>query len=106
MSVNPLTSATLDQAIDSHSLLLVDFWAKWCGPCKTFGGTLSEVAKDYPDVFFASVNIEEEAALAEEFAVRSIPFVMIIKNRTVVYAESGALPAQALRDLLDQAKAL
>ncbi len=104
MSVTPLTADTFDQTIESHPLVLIDFWAQWCGPCKAFGKTLLDITKDYPDIYFASVNVEEEKALAEEFAVRSIPFVMIIKNRTVIYAESGALPAQALRELLDQAK--
>lgn len=106
MSVTALTADKFDQTIESHPLILIDFWAQWCGPCKAFGKTLLEITKDYPDIYFASVNVEEEKALAEEFAVRSIPFVMIIKNRTVIYAESGALPAKALRDLLDQAKAV
>ena len=106
MSVTALTSDTFDQANESHPLMLIDFWAQWCGPCKAFGKILLEITQDYPDIYFASVNVEEEKTLAEEFAVRSIPFVMIIKNRTVIYAESGALPGQALRELLDQAKAV
>lgn len=106
MSIKSLTTNSFDQVIESHPLVLIDFWAEWCGPCKVFGNTLMEIAKDYPDVYFASVNIEEEKALAEEFAIRSIPFVMIIKNRTIVYAESGSLSAQVLRELLDQAKGI
>ena len=106
MSIQELTAHNFDQAVESHNLLVIDFWAQWCGPCKIFGKTMAEVEKEYPDIVFASVNVEVEKTLAEEFAVRSIPFVMIIKNRTVVYAESGVLSASALRELLDQAKAI
>lgn len=106
MSIAALTADSFDQAIESHSLVVIDFWAQWCGPCKAFGNTLLEVSKDYSDIYFTSVNVEEEKTLAEEFAVRSIPFVMIIKNRTVIYAESGALSEKALRDLLNQAEAV
>lgn len=106
MPIQELTADNFDKTIESHDLLVIDFWAQWCGPCKVFGKIMEDVAKEYADVTFASVNIENEKALAEEFAVRSIPFVMIIRNRAVVYAESGLLSASALRELVDQAKAL
>lgn len=104
MSILELNATIFDQTIASHNLLVIDFWAQWCGPCKTFGKIMTEVAKDYTDVVFASVDVEKEKALAEEFAVRSIPFVMIIRDQVAVYAESGLLSAMALRELLDQAK--
>ena len=103
-AITALTANSFDQVIETHPLVLIDFWATWCGPCKTFEHILKDVAKDYPDIHFASINIEEEKELTEEFAVQSVPFVMIIKNRTVIYAESGALSRQALRELLEQAK--
>lgn len=106
MSIQELTSQNFDQTLEAHDLLVVDFWASFCGPCRMFEKIMSQVAKEYPDVFFASVNIENEKALREEFDVRSVPFVMIFRNRVLVYAESGALSASALRELLDQAKAL
>ncbi|HLB56337.1 MAG TPA: thioredoxin family protein [Coxiellaceae bacterium] len=106
MSVQELTAANFDVMVESNELLVIDFWAEWCGPCKAFSKIMTDVAKEYQDVVFASVNIENEKALAEEFAVRSIPFVMIIKKRAVVYADSGLLSAVSLRELLDQAKAL
>lgn len=106
MSIQELTHQNFDLILESHALLVIDFWAEWCGPCKTFSKVMSVVAKEYPDVVFASVDIEKEKELSEEFAVRSVPFVMIIKDRTVIYADSGALSAATLRELLTQAKAL
>ena len=106
MPIKELTSNNFDQTLETHNLLVIDFWAEWCGPCKAFGKIMSTVSNEYPDVTFASVNIENEKSLAEEFAVRSVPFVMIVRNRTVVYAESGLLSAASLRELLDQAKNL
>ncbi len=106
MSIAELTADNFDQAVESHDTLVIDFWASICAPCKIFSKVMQIVSKEYPDVFFASVNIEAEKELAEEFSVLSIPFVMIIKNRAIVYAESGVLSELALREMLDQAKAL
>jgi len=106
MPIKELTINNFDQALESHDLLVIDFWASFCSPCKAFEKIMSTVSIEYPNVTFASVNIENEKVLAEEFAVRSVPFVMIIRNRAVVYAESGLLSASSLRELLDQAKNL
>lgn len=106
MPIQELNANNFDQAIESEGVIVIDFWAEWCGPCKAFAKIVANVAKEYPDVVFGSVNVDDEKALAEEFSVRSIPFVMIMRNRVVVYAESGMLSASSLRELLDQAKVL
>lgn len=105
-TIKKLTAVNFDEVLASHSLILIDFWAQWCGPCKGFAKVLEEVAPKYPDCLFGSVDVETEKALAEEFSVRSVPFVLIIKDQVVVYAESGALSESGVCELLDQAKQL
>jgi thioredoxin 1 len=101
-----LTVDNFDDAVQKNALVFIDFWAQWCGPCKAFGKVLEAVMPDYPEFVFASVDIEKEKALVEEFNIRSIPAIMILRDQTVVYADAGALTVEALRDLLDQAKEL
>lgn len=105
-NVVEITEKNFDETIEKHSLLLIDFWAEWCGPCQSFQQVLEQVAPEYPDFVFASVNIDNEKTLAEEFNIRSIPSVMIMKNQVIVYAEPGAMNASNLKALLDQAKVI
>jgi len=101
-----ITGKEFDDTVAANQYLLIDFWAKWCAPCKDFTKVVEEVAPDYPEFVFAAVDIETEKELAQEFNIRSIPAVMILKNQVIVYADSGLLPANSLRELLDKAKAL
>ena len=101
-----VTSKNFDEVAGEHEVLLLDFWAEWCGPCKSFAEVIKQVAPDYPDVTFGSIDIEKESDLAEEFQVRSVPAVMIMRREVVVYADAGALTATSLRELLNQAKSL
>ncbi len=104
--IQPVTADQFDSVLQSHPLIVIDFWATWCGPCKVFSKILEEVSSRYPEFFFASVDVDAEKTLAEEFSIRSVPFVMIIRDRVIVYAESGVLQTSALSELLDQAKTL
>jgi len=97
---------SFDQAIAEHALVVVDFWAPWCVPCKAFATVIDRVAAQHPDVMFLTVDIDKEPALAEEFEVRSVPSVMILRDRVVVFADSGALGESALTELLQQAAAI
>lgn len=106
MAIKELTTTNFDHMIDNNQLLVIDFCAEWCQPCRAFEKIMLSIEHDYPDVVFARADVEKEKSLAEEFAVRTVPFVMIIKNRTALYAESGVLSQKDLRDMLDKAKIL
>jgi len=104
VAIYDLTEKNFDTLLDQHEFLVIDFCADWCQPCKAFEKIMLEVQKDFSHVLFARINVEKEKALAEEFAVRSVPFVMIIRHRTALYAESGVLCAKDLREMLMQAE--
>lgn len=104
MNVVKLTQHNFDNVIQESKLLLIDFWAEWCAPCKAFTKVIEQVANQYPEFIFGSVNIEEEKQLAEEFAIRSIPAIMILRKSVVIFAETGAMTATNLTDLLEQTK--
>lgn len=106
MNIINVTDASFDEVIEKNSLVVIDFWAEWCGPCKSFAKVVDKIAVDYPDVIFGKVDIEKERGLAEEFQIRSIPSIMIVRDQVVVYADSGSLSAASLVELLEKAKAL
>lgn len=104
--VTELTEATFDQFVEQHDLVVIDFGAQWCAPCQGFAKVIEQAAADHPEVAFASVDIDAQAKLAEDFHVRSVPWVMILREQVAIYDESGALSATALDDLIAQAKAV
>ena len=106
MAMIELTNENYQDTIDKNDIVLVDFWASWCGPCQSFGPVFEAVAETNPDMVFAKVNTEEETELAAHFQVRSIPMLAIFKEQILVFSQPGALPASALEQLIGQVKEL
>jgi thioredoxin len=106
MSVMNLTKENFQEVVTGSDLLLVDFWAPWCGPCRSFAPIFHDTSEKHPDIVFAKVNTEEEPELAAAFRIRSIPTLMIFREQVIVYAQPGALPGSALEQLIGQARAL
>ena len=106
MAVINLGKDNFEQVITENSMVIIDFWASWCAPCKMFGPVFEKAAERHPDVVFAKVNTEEEQELAQYFQVRSIPTVMMARDQIFVFSESGALPSSALDEVIGKVKAL
>lgn len=106
MVMMALTKDNFDQVVATNEIVVLDFWAPWCGPCRSFEPIFEEVAAQYPDVVFGKINTEDETELAADFAIRSIPNVMVLRQNVVLFSQGGVLPASALSDLIDQAKAI
>ena len=105
-TVEALTTDRFDATVTGHDIVLVDFWAPWCGPCKAFAPIFEQVAGENPDVKFVKVNTDEEQALAGHFGIRSIPTLMIFREQVIVFQQPGALPKGAVDDLLRQVREL
>lgn len=103
MAVVELTKDNFEETITNNAFVIVDFWAPWCGPCRSFAPTYDKVSEDHADIVFAKVNTEEEQELAMHFQVRSIPTLMIFRDNIIIFSQPGALPESAFRDLLGKA---
>lgn len=106
MTAAALTAENFDATITGNDIVVVDFWAPWCGPCKGFAPIFDEVAIENPDLVFVKVNTDEEQALAGHFGIRSIPTLMIFREQVIVFQQPGALPKGALGDILRQVREL
>ncbi len=106
MATVDLTADTFEQTIVDNDIVLVDFWAEWCGPCKMFAPWYEEVSEKHDDVVFAKVDTEHEQALAASFNIRSIPTLMAFRDQIMVFSQPGALPKEAIEELIGQIKAL
>jgi thioredoxin 1 len=101
-----LTEENFEQTITDNDMVIIDFWAEWCGPCKSFGPIFEKASEQFPDITFAKVNTEEQQALSGHFQIRSIPTVMVMKEKVIVFQQAGMIPEEAFADLLGQVKAL
>ena len=101
-----LTSDTFDKTIAENSMLILDFWAPWCGPCRAFGPVFEKSSKAHSDIYFAKVNVDEQPEIASKFGVRSIPTIVAIKNQTVVFNQAGMLREGDLDKLVEELKKL
>jgi thioredoxin len=106
MAAIELTNENFQDTINNNAIVLIDFWASWCGPCQSFGPVFEAASEKNPDMIFAKVNTEEQMELAAHFQVRSIPMLAIFKEQIMVFAQPGALPASALDQLIEQVKVL
>ncbi len=106
MSVVELTNENFEDAVANNDFVIVDFWAPWCGPCRTFAPVFEKVARDFDDIVFAKVNTEDQSAIAMHFQIRSIPTLMIFREQTIIYAQPGALPEGHFRQLIGKAQEL
>jgi thioredoxin len=100
------TKDNFETLVNDNDIVIVDFWAPWCGPCRSFAPTFEAASEKYPDVVFAKVNTDEEQELAGTFQIRSIPTLMVFRQKIILFAQPGALPGSALDTLVEKAKSL
>jgi thioredoxin 1 len=106
MAVIELSEENFEETINNNDFVIVDFWAQWCGPCKSFAPTYEKISEEFPDIIFGKVNTEEQQGIAGHFQIRSIPTLMMFREQIIIYSEAGALPETAFKDIVERASDL
>lgn len=106
MATVEVTKENFEQTVTGNDIVIVDFWAPWCGPCRNFAPIYEQTSENHPDVVFAKINTEEQTELAGYFQIRSIPTLMVFREKVIIFSQPGMLPAAALEDVIAKAKAL
>ena len=106
MATVDITKESFEKTITENDIVLIDFWASWCGPCKQFAPVFESLSESHPEAVFAKINTEEQQELAGHFQIRSIPTLMIFREQIIVFSQPGAIPPAALEDVLGKVVAL
>ena len=106
MAVIELNKENFEEVVTGNDFVIVDYWAPWCGPCRSFAPTYEKVSEEYPEVVFAKVNTEEEHEIAAHFQIRSIPTLMIFREKVIIFSQAGALPESGFKELIKRASEL
>jgi len=106
VAILTLNEKNFEETIKNNDMIIVDFWAPWCGPCRSFAPTFESTSEKYPDVVFGKLNTDEERTLAGHFNIRSIPTLMIFREQIIIFSQAGSLGASAFEEVIEKAQGL